>query len=138
MAPAEGGPEVLANGDDVHARLPQVTHYRQKFRPRLAQAYHKARLGDDLGIHLLRPGQQLQRTLVPGTWPDELVESGHCLHIVPHHMRAGIDYSSQGLPQASKIGHQNLYLTSWDEGTTSFNTASKESSATIGQIVSGY
>src|SRR5438034_5822697 len=68
-----GWTQVLSQRDDVHSLRAQVTNRREQLVPLLPQSADESRFGEQLGIHLLRPLEQLQRARVPATGPRDAI-----------------------------------------------------------------
>ena len=55
----EAGPQILADGEYVHAARAQVPHRIEDFVIRLSQTDHQPRLGGDQRAHAFRVGQHV-------------------------------------------------------------------------------
>src|SRR2546427_8283532 len=88
------GPQVLADGQDVGARLPDAAHRLAYLFRLLAQAHHDAALGDEAGR--LRAAEQPQRAFEAGAGAHLAVEPRHRLRVVVQDVGRGVDHDLQG------------------------------------------
>jgi hypothetical protein len=65
--------QILSDGDDIDAGRAQIAQRDEQLVPVLAQPADDARLGQQLGIHVLGAVQQLQRARVAAAGPRDTV-----------------------------------------------------------------
>src|SRR5260370_17347508 len=84
------GAQILSNRQDIDLVLAQIVHDLDHLLPCLAQSQHEAGLGWGGSIHLFRPLEHAERTLVDCLWAHTPVEPGNRLHIVIVDISSGV------------------------------------------------
>jgi len=105
---SSGGPQVLAQREDVDPLGTQVLHRDQQLVPFFAQPADDARLGEEPGIELLGPAQQLERPGVAPPGPRQAVQPLDRLEVVVEDVRTRRDGDAQCRLAPLEVRNQHL------------------------------
>ena len=101
-----GGLKVLADGEDLHPHLAQVSNRLAYFVLLLADAQHNTGLGRESPI--LGVFEHRQGTFVGGGFPDGLLEALDRFEVVVENVGIGVEDKVEGGEVALEIGSEHL------------------------------
>ena len=133
---ALGRPQVLADGEHLHALLAQLAEGVDHLLVRLAEADHQAGLGRDLAFtHLQRVAQDAQRALPARAAAGDRVQPRRDLDVVVEDVRALGDHLRQRHLLAAEVGRQALDLAPRRLHADRADHADPRLGAVVGQVV---
>src|ERR671910_110711 len=131
-----GRPQVLADGQDLHAVLAQHAEGLEQLLLRLPEPGHQARFGDDLvAAHLLRVPEYPARAEEARPAPRERVQPRHGLHVVVEDVRPLGDHARERHLLAAEVRGEHLDLAAGRHATDRADHADERARAEVGQVV---
>src|SRR5215203_5921612 len=102
------GPQVLADGQDVHLVLAQVAHSLVNLLFDLPQSHHEAALCQPLGVKLLDVAEDFERAVVLRLWSHRRVQARHGLDVVVEGVRPRADERLYRVAVALEVRGEDL------------------------------
>ena len=131
-----GGPQVLADGEDLDVVVAKDPERLDHLLEALAEADHQPRLGDHaVAAHLLGESQDPGGAHEAGAAPRHRVEARNRLDVVVEDVGALVDHLRKRHLLAAEVGGQDLDLAARGQHPDRADHADERSGPVVGQVV---
>ena len=131
-----GGPQILADGDDVDPNGGQVVQRLAQLVVGLAHPHDDGALGDQ--PRFLGCGQHPQGAGVGSGRAGGPLQAGHRFNVVVGHVGPGLEDDRQGGRITFAVGKENLHGATRGQGPDGGDGGGEPAGSTVGQIVAGH